>query len=533
MIDGNNEATESMIAFLKQSSSYQHHPAEVQIKQTHASIVAIASPYVYKVKKQVNLGFLDFTSLQARKDNCERELRLNSRLCAELYIDIVPIVEKNGVLHFGSDGQIVDYALQMKQLPDGFFMHQLIQGTQIMSDVIDPVLERLKNFYTTQPAEAFLSSYGDMATIKVSTDENIDSLQSYMKDSIHSVSLEAIKHYTDSFYENNRMLFDKRIRECRIKDCHGDLHLDHIHVQLGKVCIYDCIEFNDRFRYIDVASDIAFLTMDLDFYGRSDLSTYVADRMAALLHDPELKLLMDFYKCYRACVRAKVETITYGEKEISAQERKVSWENAIHYMSLALNYALFGSRLTVLMVCGRVGSGKSTLAKSMAELLNWKYISSDEIRKQQAGLPLHKRTDLAKRKWLYAKERTEQVYKTLLDTSLAKVNSGQSIVVDATFGQAAHRAVFVHALESLQVSYYFLEMQTSDEVIKQRLVQREKGEQVVSDARLEDFERLSQSYQVLKEIPAGHVIRLGTHINREETVTDVFFQLSQQKQSTL
>lgn len=521
-----NEATKRMIAFLRKPSSYSNHPAEVQIKQTHASILAIAPPYVYKVKKQVNLGFLDFTSLPQRKANCERELRLNSRLCAGLYVGIVPIVLRNGELHFGSDGQVVDYALQMKQLADGFFMNQLLQQGQLKIDKIEPVLERLKNFYTTQPADASIATYGNMAHMKVNTDENMASLQADVKDNTHKVVLKAISSFVDTFYEKFRLLFDKRVKEHRIKDCHGDLHLDHIHLQDGKVCIYDCIEFNDRFRYIDVASDIAFLAMDLDFYGRPDLSAYVANRMAELLHDPDLKLLMDFYKCYRACVRAKVETIKCGEKEISAQERKISLEYATHYISLALQYAIFGSRPTVLIVCGKVGSGKSTLAKRLTELLHWKYIGSDEIRKQQAGLPLYKRTDAHKRKWVYARERSEQVYNTLLTTSLAHVHNYRSMVVDATFGQAAHRALFIEALEELQVPYYFLEMQASDEIIKQRLAQREKDKQVVSDARLEDFEWLSHSYQELNEIPAAHLLKIHSHVDMEETLANVFNQFS-------
>lgn len=505
-----NTTAQNILAFLQEPSSYPQHPSEVRVLQTHASVVAISPPYVYKVKKHVNLGFLDFTSLEKRKRNCEQEYELNSRFCPDLYMAVVPIALKHGRLHFGTEGEVVDYALQMRQLPDGFFMDQLLQASQVTAEMLEAVLAELKTFYESHPSTPAVSIYGDSAQIRASIEENITTLQLYIQKGAQRASLDAISRYQDSFLKDKLALFEKRVQENKIQDCHGDLHLDHIHIYQGRVCIFDCIEFNDRFRYIDVASDIAFLAMDLDFHRRPDLALYVSDRMAALLQDQDMGLLMDFYKCYRACVRAKVELIESMEKEVPAPKRKASRVKAKAYQRLALRYAITGNRPAVLIICGRIGSGKSTLARKMAGSLDCAYLCSDAIRKEKWGLPLFQRTAPEVRNRLYTPEVTTQVYEQMLDQTLAEIKARRSVVVDASFGQPRLRAAFIQALRELKVSFYFVEMQASDEEIRERLAKREASSQVVSDARLEDFRRLSRDFQEPTEVPEEHLIQVNS-----------------------
>lgn len=517
---------ERIISFLRQPSSFSHHPPTVEIRQTHASVLAIVPPYVYKVKKHVDLGFLDFTSLEERKSNCERELQLNSRLCHDLYLEVLPIAKKQDQLSFGADGTVVEYALKMKQLPDGFFLDQLLEANQVTTAALDTILLILKEFYEKYPPKPFVSSYGRLEGIRVSVEENITVLQQHGWDGSHAAALEAIQNYFRLFFEQSQNLFQKRVQEQKIRDCHGDLHLDHVHIQQGKVCIYDCVEFNDRFRYIDVASDIAFLAMDFDFHGRPDFASYVTGRMAWLLQDPDMNLLADFYKCYRASVRAKVEYIRSREREVPAPERLKSQKVVNRYLRLALQYALFGSGPAVLLVCGRSGCGKSTLAHSLAALLGWKYVNSDFTRKETFQLPIYQRTPSEIRQGLFTERITDQVYQVLLNDTLTQVSSQRPVLVDATFGQARHRTRFVEALSRLGVPYLFVELKASDEAVKRRLKQRDKEIEAVSDARLENFDLLRHLYQEPEEVSPEHLLPVNAEADKEELVAYVLQQLS-------
>ncbi|PRY07271.1 hypothetical protein CLV24_1249 [Pontibacter ummariensis] len=526
-----NKITEALIAFLQNPSSYPHHPPTVVIRQTHASVLAMAPPFVYKLKKHVNLGFLDFTQLQERKRNCERELELNSRFCADLYVAILPIAVKHEQLHFGSEGEVVDYALQMKQLKDGYFLDQLLQAGKVTRSLLEAVLKVLKGFYEKHPPEPFVAPYGDMEGIRKAAEENLDVLEQHTGNVVHPAALQAIRHYFQGFFEENQSLLAKRVQEHRIRDCHGDLHLDHIHIRKGKVCIYDCIEFNDTFRYIDVASDIAFLAMDLDQHERPDLSSYVTSRMIELLDDPDIDSLVGFYKCYRACVRAKVECIKAGEPEVPATEQEAGRERAKRHVRLALRYVLFDSVPAVLIVCGRSGCGKTTLAESFSNLLGWEHLSSDVVRKGIAGLPLYDRSSPTTRQGLYSLPVTDKVYQALLEETLEHVKKLRGVVVDATFSLAKHRALFGQALDKRQVLYYFLEMQTSEGVIRNRLAERDKSPKVVSDARLEDVDSLKRIYQAPVEVQPAHLVRVNADSDADVTLANALHKLSGLKRS--
>lgn len=507
---------EKLLEFLKDPESYPHKPDRVEIVQTHASILAIASPFVYKLKKPFDFGFMDFSTLEARKNNGEKEIQLNSRLCKDTYLDLIPVAQQNGQLYFGGDGEIVDYALKMKQLEDGFFLNQLLEKGEADTQTFDSVLQLLKTFYEGQAGKPEILPFGNIAHLRKNTDENFSSLQQLKDSLIAPEALKTIQAYTNTFYKNQKELFAKRIAEGKIKDCHGDLHLEHIHIRNDKICIYDCIEFNDRFRYIDIAADIAFLAMDLDFSQRPALGQYVADKLARLMKDPDLLKLMDFYKSYRSCVRAKVEGIKSGQAEVPEDEKRKSKEKTVRYTQLALRYAIIGSWPMVIVVCGRVGSGKSRLAKRLAELLGTAYISSDIIRKENAGLDPTKPTPPKQKEDLYSEEKTKETYQLLLEKSVQQLKQYQSTVVDATFSKNAQRQNFRKAYKETQIPFCFLETTASEQVLKERLAKRAHKKEV-SDARLQDFDLLNQSYEAMEEIPASEFIQLNTEKSPEKT----------------
>jgi len=507
---------EELIAFLSDPLSYLHHPKRIRLVQTHASYVFIGSPYVFKVKKKVNFGFLDFSSLKNRRYYSEREVFLNRRLCPEIYLGVVPISLSAGKLTFGEGEKVVEYAVQMRKLQDRYFMLQLLRHDQVTTKDMERIVSTLKNFYEAEKPTQKITKWGRIEKLKISTDENFNQTRAFVGLTISRAAFEAIVLYTANFYARNAELFSARVRGHRIRDCHGDLHLEHIHLTPKTLSIFDCIEFNDRFRYIDVASDVAFLAMDFDHHDRPDLSWHITSRMADVLGDGEMLRLMDFYKCYRAYIRGKVESFQQARAEVPETEQKKSRMQANHYYRLALRYAVCGSKPTVLVVMGRVASGKSTLASALARELGFEVISSDRMRKALAGVPFYQRGEESARLRLYSEAMTNETYKGLFQYAAARLDRHTSLILDATFSRRRHRDELRRLLDSKGATYRFIEAQAPDEVIMRRLAQRQGARHVVSDARLEDFDMLIRTYEALSEIPTHQRLRIAT--DRAESV---------------
>jgi len=506
-----------LLAFLLAPDSYPHHPKRVRLVQTHASYVFFCSPYVYKIKKKVNFGFLDFSTLKKRRYYSRREVLLNRRLCADLYLGIVPISLTAGKLNFGKGDKVIEYAVKMRKLRDRYFMLRLLDRDQVTTEHLQRVVSRLRDFYQAQVPRPEISAWGRIEKLKISTNENFDQTKPFIGLTITKPAFQAIVSYTSAFYSRNAKLFASRVREGWIRDCHGDLHLEHIHLAPGTLSIYDCIEFNDRFRYIDIASDVAFLAMDLDHHDRPDLSWQVAARLAEALGDRAMPRLMDFYKCYRAYVRGKVESLRQARAEIPEAERAKIRLDAERYFRLALRYAVCGSKPSALIVMGGVGSGKSTLAKALGNALGLEVVSSDRVRKELAGVPLYQRGSRSVRRRLYGKVMTNKTYKALFRRATSELGRHASLILDATFSSRQHRKQLRQLLASTGARYLFIEAWATEGVVKRRLKQREKATQENSDARLEDFEMLSRSYQPPSEIPPKHRLRIAT--NRATAVT--------------
>jgi predicted kinase len=283
------------------------------------------------------------------------------------------------------------------------------------------------------------------------------------------------------------------------------------------VCIYDCIEFNERFRSIDVASDVAFLAMDLDFNGRPDLSLALVLGMALRLEDPDLLHLVDFYKCYRAYVRGKVECLNSADGTAPPTAQAESRARARRYYQLALQYAVAGSQPLVLIVMGPVGTGKSTLAQALSDALGWPVVSSDRVRKTQAGVPLYVRGSAEDRAALYTDVRTSDTYEALQDEAVTRAKHRQSTIVDATFSRRTHRDALRKALQAHGVPYVFVEVTASDAVIHARLRARDKADAILSDARLEDYERLQAHYQALDALEEARHVQVDAEPDIETT----------------
>ncbi|MCL0065351.1 hypothetical protein M1N79_00455 [Dehalococcoidia bacterium] len=315
------------------------HP--VELMQTQMSFVFLLGDFVYKIKKPVDLGYLDFSTLEKRRFYCGQEVELNSRIVPDIYLGVVEVTHDEGRFSIGGTGEVVEYAVKMRQLPRERCLDRLLSKDQATPGMLVKVAQKLVSFHQASRSDEEISRYGDIETIVQNTEENFAQTTKYLGVSLSPETCESIRSYTSSFIERQTPLFKRRIEEGRIRDCHGDLHSAHICFG-DEVYIFDCIEFNDRFRYSDVASEVAFLAMDLDVHGYPHLAKHFIDSYVGQSGDGELEQLLDFYRCYRAYVRGKVESFKLDDPHISDEEKGHVLGIARKYFELAESYALRG-----------------------------------------------------------------------------------------------------------------------------------------------------------------------------------------------
>jgi uncharacterized protein len=326
-----------VVKALLNPQAYPEESGKIKLIQTHISFVFVTKKYVYKMKKAVNFGFLDFSSLSKRHFFCEKELELNKRLCADVYLEVVPINQSN-IIKIQGDGETIEFALKMKRLPQQKIMTLLLKRGKVNEEIIDDLTKIIVKFHSNAKTSSEINDYGSLRLIKTNWDENFAQTMKYINQTISKTDLEFIQSRISNFMEKNKLLFESRIKNNRIRDCHGDMHSGNIFIT-EPICIFDAIEFNDRFRYSDVASDVAFLAMDLDFQDRPDLSAYFIRRYMTYSKDQELKEVLSFYKCYRAYVRGKVISFKLDDQNVTAEEKKAAVKDAQSYFRLALRYA--------------------------------------------------------------------------------------------------------------------------------------------------------------------------------------------------
>jgi hypothetical protein len=317
---------------------YPDHPQAVKFIETHISLLFLTGNHVYKVKKPVDFGFLDFTTLGKRKFFCEQEVKLNRRLSPTIYLGVVTITKEGNRIMLDGKGELVEFAVKMRQIPEEFLMDKLLERKQVTPRMIEAVSEKLVKFYFAAESNDLIQSFAEPGRVKQDTDENFEQTEKYIDATIPGEVYEAVKNRTNEFFRTKGKIFHQRIATDRIRDCHGDLRLEHIFWG-DEISIFDCIEFNERFRYTDVAADIAFLAMDLDYHSRQDLSEHLIRTFIGESGDQELVEVLDFYKCYRAYVRGKVESFRLDDPHIPGGEKKEALKRAQKYFDLAYRYA--------------------------------------------------------------------------------------------------------------------------------------------------------------------------------------------------
>jgi aminoglycoside phosphotransferase family enzyme len=328
-----------VVEALMKPEAYDEEPGQVELTQTHISFVFLTRNFVYKVKKAVDFGFLDFTTLEKRRFFCEKELELNRRLCGNMYLEVVPINRsRSNIIKIKGEGETVEYAVKMKRMPQEKMMSKLLEEKKVDTKLIDKLAKIIAEFHSKAETNRRISEFGSLTIIETNWKENFEQTREFVGKTISMKDFKFIHERIDDFMKGNVSFFEKRMAEDRVRDCHGDIHSGNIFVT-DRIYIFDAIEFNERFRYSDVASDVAFLAMDLDFKERADLSNFFVKMYVEYSGDQELTKLLPFYKCYRAYVRGKVTSFKLKDPSVVGEEKRAAMKEAKAYFKLATTYA--------------------------------------------------------------------------------------------------------------------------------------------------------------------------------------------------
>jgi len=326
-----------VVEALMKPDAYDEEPGQIELTQTHISFVFLTRNFVYKVKKALDFRFLDFTTLEKRRFFCEKELELNRRLCGDMYLEVVPI-NRSKIIKMKGEGETIEYAVKMKRMPQDKMMDKLLEEKKVDNKLIDSIAKIIAEFHSKAETNGRISEFGSLAIIETNWKENFEQTREFVGKTISTKNFKVIHERIDDFMKRNLSFFGMRVAEDRVRDCHGDIHSGNIFVT-DRIYIFDAIEFNDRFRYSDVASDVAFLAMDLDFKERTDLSNFFVKGYVKYSGDQELTKLLPFYKCYRAYVRGKVTSFKLKDSSMGDEEKSAAMKEANAYFKLASTYA--------------------------------------------------------------------------------------------------------------------------------------------------------------------------------------------------
>ncbi len=328
----------NLIEFLKHPEAYPEKPHGVRLVQTHISWVFIGDAYAYKLKKPVDFGFLDFSTLEKRKFYTDEELRLNRRFSPDIYLGVVPISEREGGYFIDDRRNIIEYALKMRRIDEEKVLSDLLAKGELSRKDVELVGRSLARIYAGIGSDERSRIFGSPRIVAFNVMENFEQTRRYVGGPVDEETFAAIESWSRRFLEENEALFNKRAASGHCKECHGDLHLQHVVLENGRVSVFDCIEFSERLRRGDVAMDVAFLTMDFDFNSRSDLGLAFSEAFIEESGDASMEEMLLFYKAYRALVRAKVCSFMTCDPGIDEPSRQAAFDRAAGYFDLAYRY---------------------------------------------------------------------------------------------------------------------------------------------------------------------------------------------------
>jgi aminoglycoside phosphotransferase family enzyme/predicted kinase len=505
----------------------------VEVIETHASWVFLTKHEVYKIKKPVDLGFLDFSTLEKRRAACAAELALNARLAPDVYLNVVPVHEHaNGRVTVDpastlpDSGRVIDWAVRMRRLSDRERADQMLAAGTLSTARVDWLARTIARFHASASsavAPNLAAALGSPEAIAGNVEQNFAQTRETIERYVRPEEAREIIEFQRMFLERNEQRFRERIRRDRIRDGHGDLRLEHVYFSPAggggdEVRILDCIEFNERFRIADIVADLAFLSMDLGFAGRVDLGERLLAKYASETGDYDLYSLVDFYEAYRAFVRAKVATMLADDGDALARERARAQREARRYFMLALSAGRRSALApSVTAVGGLIGSGKSTVAEALATRLSAPVVCADRTRKQMLGVVPEARVDAGTFSGAYDVHFTNDVYEEVFRRAGCVLASGRPVILDASFRSGELRAKARALAKRFEVPFRFVECRAPLESLRARLRERETVSGV-SDARVGLLDDFAAKFEKVTELDAAEHLVVETSGTPSETL---------------
>ena len=504
-----NTPLATMIEHLQSAECYPHATSSFEVFETHISYVILTGDYVYKLKKPVDLGFLDFTTLEKRKFYCEEELRLNRRLAPAMYLDVVsvhgtpehPVVE--------GEGPLLEYAVKMRQFATADRMDKVTERGELTAGQIDELAKIVAAFHSVIPIAASDTTFGTFEVIQQRIMQNFEQVLQNTDDSGISNMCSQLRDWSDTALLKRRDLIEQRKQEGAVRECHGDMHMANIVMIEGKPVIYDCLEFAEDLRWIDTISEVAFLYMDLDFHHQHKLALRFMNQYMSRCGDYAGLGMLCIYLVYRAMVRAKVNSIEAKQQETNPEVAAKNITTTRHYLALARNYVESFASPVLIIMHGLSGSGKSWLAEQLLESYGAIQIRSDVERKRLLGFEAEAKTKSDIDQGAYSQDMTARTYQRLLELARMILQAGPSVIVDATFLKKAHREQFQELALSLNIPYVILDLQASEETLQSRIMKRAEEEQDASEATLSVLQQQIETDEAITEDESKFTIQVN------------------------
>ncbi|MDZ7957932.1 MAG: AAA family ATPase [Aulosira sp. DedQUE10] len=457
-----------LIQQMLQPGFYPHAVSEpIQLIQTHVSYVLLTGDYVYKLKKPVNFGFLDYSTLEKRQHFCHEELRLNQRGAGELYLEVLPLTLEGEQYHLEGTGEAVEYALKMRQFPQEALFSSLFEQGKLNETHLEELGRVVAQYHAKTETNDYIRSFGEVPQVRAAFDENYEQTEKYIGGPQTQVQFDETKTYTERFFAERPELFANRIQNNYIRECHGDLHLRNIALWHDKIMLFDCIEFNEPFRFVDVMFDIAYAVMDLEAQQRKDLSNAYLNTYVEQTGDWEGLQVLPIYLIRQSYVRAKVTSFLLDDPGVPVAVKEEATKTAAKYYQLASEYTK-PKQGQLMIMSGVSGSGKSTTARYLARQLGAIHVRSDAVRKHLAGIPLMERGGNE----VYTPEMTQKTYARLLELGTILANQGFSVILDAKYDRQQLRQEAIAQAQKQQIPLQIVQCTAPLEVVQERLLKR-------------------------------------------------------------
>jgi len=499
--------SQALIAALQNPACYPHPAEGCRVIETHISWVILTGTYAYKIKKPVDFGFLNFTDLAARKHFCEEELRLNQRMAPDLYLEVLPVSGSPEAPEINGTGEPFEYVLKMREFPQTQLLAELQARGELTDAHIDALAEQIAQFHQSTPQVPEGHALRSADAIVAPMRQNFEQIRPLLSEAADLRQLDALEEWTETSVDRLRPLLDQRCQQGFVRECHGDLHLGNATLIDGSVVLFDCIEFNEPFRLIDVASDAAFLAMDLEDRGLKCQARRFINGWFEHTGDYAALAMLNLYKAYRALVRAKVSLFRLYQEQ-DAVQRKVIVRQYRSYANLAESYSAIPSRFLAI-THGVSAVGKSHVALRLVEALGAIRLRSDVERKR-----LHGEQSEAQQGQLdtgiYSRQASDETYQRLHQLATTALQAGFSVVIDAAYLKQQQRQDAWQAAETTGVPFLILDCQAPDAVIAQWLAQRQAEGVDPSDATMDVVHAQQASREALSESERLHSRRVDT-----------------------